>query len=113
MKFDKTHYHRMDPDFAEGEIGGSVISELLEGDHFGEMPDDYDLVYYLSKDRFKTSEGNTGPVHVVAVYREGRPGQRVFSLNHYQFALDLEDDELDGYPEDWQEVTILDELASI
>lgn len=113
MKFSKEQFRRMGPDGAEGEIGGSVISELLEGDHFDEMPDDYDFVYYLSRDRFETNEGNDGPVQVVAVYREGKEDQRIFSLNNYQFTLDLEDDDLEGYPEDWQEATILDELASI
>lgn len=114
MNLNTGQFRRMGPDQAEGEIGGSVLSDLLEDDaKFPEMPDDYDFVYYLSRDRFKTNEGNDGPIQVVAVYREGRDGQRVFSLNYYQFTLDLEDDELEGYPEDWQEATILDELASI
>lgn len=44
--FDRAVYLRTGPDGAEEDIGGSILSELLEGDHFSEMPDDYDLTYY-------------------------------------------------------------------
>jgi len=99
--FDKTAYLRMGPDGAEGDIGGSILSELLEGDHFAEMPDDYDLVYYLSRERFESDY--SGPVSVVAIYKEGLPDQRIFTLDYQKFTQDVEDETLTGYPEDWVE----------
>jgi len=100
--FDKTAYLRMGPDRAEGEIGGSILSELLEGDQFAEMPDDYDLIYYLSRKQMVGGDYG-GPVSVVAIYREGLPDQRVFTLDYEKFTQDIEDESLTGYPEDWVE----------
>ena len=99
--FDKTAYLKTGPGGAEADIGGSILSELMEGDHFDEMPDDYDLIYYFSQNRF---DGDySGPVSVVAIYKEGLPEQRVFTLDYQKFTQDIEDESLTGYPEDWVE----------
>ncbi len=102
----KSLYRKCGPDYAEGEIGGSVLSDLYEGDHFEDLPDPYDFTLYLSHEKY--IDDYDGPVHVVAVFREGRSDQRTFTLDHKQFMRDIDAEYLgvdgDGYPEDWVEV---------
>ena len=112
FKFDKSKYNKTGPDGAEEIIGGSIISDLTaDGDWFSELPDEYDFVYYLSKEQFSTDEFE-GPVSVFAVYRDDSPGRRVFHLDHKQFCRDLEDN-VPYPPEDWEEINVLDELSAI
>lgn len=102
FSFNKSLYRHMGPDGAEDEIGGSVLSDLQEGDHFTTMEDVYDFTYYLSKATF--SGDYDGPVSVVAIFRGGKPDQRIFTLDYKKHCAEIDDESLVGYPEDWKEV---------
>lgn len=107
----KSDYRRLGPDEAEGEIGGSVLSDLNgDGPFFEHLPngraDDYDFVYYLSRKQFN-HYGGDGPVTVVAFYKEHAADQRSFLLNFEQFSLDIDNDLIDPNDiEEWEEVSL-------